>query len=134
MSQGKAGKVLFSLSRSALGDFIVGAAFGKFSGLLPVKRIKETDKVIAFWHPRPSWEKHILIVPKKPIKSLLELTAADFEYIDEVYRVASQIVLELGLEEAGYSIICNGGRRQEVHQLHFHLTSGALLNEPANGE
>jgi histidine triad (HIT) family protein len=131
----KGSKVLFSLSKSALGGLIVGLAFGKFSGLLPIKRVKETDKVVAFWHPRPSWEKHILIVPKKPIKNLPALIEADYGYVDEVYRVANAIVQELGgWEKEGYSIICNGGSRQEVHQLHFHLVSGALLDTPKTDE
>jgi histidine triad (HIT) family protein len=133
MGSEKTTQRLFTLSKTALGDFIVGLAFGKLSSLLPVKRVMETDKVIAFWHPSPSFEKHILIVPKKPIKGILDLTAADFDIMTEVYTVTGQIVRDLGLDEAGYSLICNGGKRQEVHQLHFHLTSGTLLTH-ANSE
>ena len=129
MSLDKARKAAFSLSKSSIGDLLVGLAFGKFSNLLPVDRVKETDKVIAFWHPRPCWEKHILIVPKKPIKSVQDLTGVDSEYLFEMYAIANEIAVELGMEPEGYSIICNGGSRQEVHQLHFHLVSGAEVRE-----
>lgn len=117
-------KQLFSLAKSPLGDLIVGLTFGKFSKLLPVKRIVDNDKVIAFWHPKPFYEKHILIVPKKSIKMLTAIGEEDLPYIDEVYRVAKQIVNDLDWEKEGYSLITNGGSRQEVNQLHFHLYSG----------
>jgi histidine triad (HIT) family protein len=120
-------KKLFSLAKTPLGDLIVGIAFGKFSKLLPVKRIKETTKVIAFWHPKPFWEKHILIIPKKQIKNITSLKYEDGEYLYEVFKVAGEIINELGWEKEGYSLLANGGKRQEVNQLHFHLHSGKQI-------
>lgn len=120
-------KSLFSLAKTPVGDFIVGIAFGKFSKFLPVKKLKETDRVIAFWHPKPFWEKHILIVPKKPIKKLTSLKEEDLPYIEEVFRVAKDLVKELGWEKEGYTLLVNGGKRQEINQLHFHLASGKEL-------
>ncbi len=120
-------KKLFSLAKTSLGDIMVGIAFGKFSNLLPVRRIKETGKVIAFWHPKPFWEKHILIIPKKQIRNLTSLKYEDGEYLYEVFKVAGEIVKELGWEKEGYSLLANGGRRQEVNQLHFHLNSGKQI-------
>lgn len=117
-------KLLFSLAKSPVGDLIVGTAFGRLSGLLPVTRVKETDKVIAFWHPKPFWKKHILLVPKKAIKSLTGLKEEDYAYIMEIYRVAKEIVEEFNWVDTGYTILANGGARQEVNQVHFHLCSG----------
>ena len=121
------GKKLFALAKTPLGDLIVGLAFGKFSKLLPVKKIKETDLVIAFWHPKPFWEKHILIVPKRSIKNITSISNEDGTYIYEVFRIATEIVTEFGWEKEGYTLLTNGGKRQEVNQLHFHLASGAKL-------
>lgn len=123
----KTSSKLFSLAKTPLGDLIVGLAFEKFSNLLPVKRIIETDKVIAFWHPKPFWEKHILIIPKKPIKKLTSLKKEDYIYISEVLEVAKQLVNDLGWEKSGYTLLANGGNRQEVNQLHFHLNSGKQI-------
>ena len=117
-------KKLFALAKTPIGDLIIGAAFERLSKLLPVKRVRETDKVLAFWHPTPSWEKHILIVPKKAIKKLTALREEDLEYIEDVFRAAKEIVVELEWEKGGYTLLANGGDRQEVNQLHFHLTSG----------
>lgn len=118
---------IFDLSKSPIGDLIIGLAFGKLSRLLPVKRVKETDKVIAFWHPKPFWEKHIVLVPKKAIRSLTSLTASDVPYISQIYLLAKEIVLELGWDQDGYTILVNGGNRQEVGQIHFHLQSGKQI-------
>lgn len=120
-------KKLFFLAKTPLGDLMVGIAFGKMSKLLPVKKIKETDKVVAFWHPKPFWEKHILIVPKKAIKNIQSIRKEDQEYLFEIYNIASQIVKEQGWEKKGYTIVSNGGARQEVNQLHFHLSSGKKI-------
>lgn len=118
-------KQLFKLVKTPLGDLIVGIAFGTpLSKLLPVKRIKETDKVLAFWHPKPFWQQHILLVPKKPIKSITSLKTEDYPYIEEIYKTAKEIVEELGWNKTEYTILTNGGNRQEVNQIHFHLNSG----------
>lgn len=119
-------KKLFALAKTPLGDLIIGIAFRRLSKLLPVKRIKETDKVIAFWHPKPYWEKHILLVPKKAIKKITLIKEEDLEYIDEIYKTVGEIVEELGWEKEGYTLLTNGGNRQEVNQLHFHLASGNI--------
>jgi histidine triad (HIT) family protein len=123
----KVGKYAFAAAKSPLGDLIVGLALGKFSKLLSVKRIEDTNKAIAFWHPKPFWEKHILIVTKKPIKKITELKYGDMKYVNECFKVTKKIAIDLKLEEKGYTLIANGGSRQGVNQLHFHLTSGEEL-------
>lgn len=120
-------KSLFALAKTPVGDLIVGLAFQKLSDLLPIKRIRETDKVIAFWHPKPFWEKHILIVPKRAIKGISTLTEDGMPYVEEIFRAAREIVKDLGWEKDGYTLLANGGSRQEVNQLHFHLSSGPRL-------
>lgn len=124
----KISKALFHVAQSPLGDLIVGIAFGRLSSILPVNRVKENEFVIAFWHPRPSWEKHILLVPKKQIRSITSTSEDDRRYISEVYRMAKEVVLELGWDKSGYTILANGGDRQDVHQIHFHLCSGSEVS------
>lgn len=120
-------KKLFALAKSPIGDLIVGLAFGKLSRVLPVKRLKETGKVIAFWHPKPTYEKHILIVPKKAINKFSSLSQKDIEYVNEIFLIAKDLVDSLGLENNGYTLLTNGDKKQEVNQLHFHLISGKRI-------
>ncbi len=115
--------LLFKISKSKIGDLIAGIAFGKLSKLLPVDKILENDKAVAFWHPKPLYRTHILIVPKKAIKNISLIQKEDLDYIAECYSLITKIVNKLELEKIGYSITTNGGNKQEVNQIHFHLYS-----------
>ncbi len=119
---------LLTLARSPLGLLIVGIAFGHCSKILPVNRVYETDKVLAFKHPKPHYEEHILIVPKKAIKSLHTTTKTeDQPYLAEIFHVAQKILEDNNLKNRPYQLIINGGTRQEVPQLHLHLGIGESL-------
>lgn len=96
-----------------------------FSGLVPVQKIKETENVLAFFHTKPTWTTHVVIVPKEHISSLLELD--DLEIIKEIFGVAQSLINELGLDKTNFKLITNGGQFQESDHLHFHLVSGKPL-------
>ena len=93
------------------------------SFVIPVHRLRETDTLLAFEHPKPSYPVHILIVPKKAIASLLHITAADTPFMTDVFETVQSLVTEYQLETGGYRLICNGGAYQDVPPLHFHLVS-----------
>ena len=114
---------LFSLARGRLGGVLIRRAFAALSFALPVKRLRETKTLIAFPHPRPSYPFHILIVPKKALGGLGDLGPADAEFLQDLFATVHSLVGEYGLDEAGYRLIANGGKYQEVAQLHFHLVA-----------
>ena len=91
---------------------------------IPVNRLRETDTLLAFHHPRPSYSTHILIVPKRMLHSLADLKAEDQDFLTDVFRVSQGLVDEFDLANKGYRLIVNGGKYQDVPQLHFHLVSG----------
>lgn len=96
-----------------------------FSGKVKVKKVKETNNILAFYHTKPSWTTHIVIVPKKHIPTLLDLK--DKNLIEEIFEVAKQIIKEDNLEKTNFKIITNGGKFQDSKHLHFHLVSGNPL-------
>jgi histidine triad (HIT) family protein len=67
----------------------------------------------------------ILIVPKKGIRRLTDITEKDSALLVDIFQTVTSIVDELGIEQQGYRLITNGGEYQEVQQLHFHLVSGS---------
>jgi histidine triad (HIT) family protein len=91
---------------------------------IPVNRLRETETLIAFYHPRPSYPVHILIVPKKSISGLTAIGQDDAVFLDELFSTVAGLVSELELDPVGYRLIANGGQYQEIPQLHFHLVSG----------
>jgi histidine triad (HIT) family protein len=110
-------------ARSKIGRLLVGTVFAHMNTFLPVNRLYETDTLIAFYHPQPSYAVHILLVPKKAVARVIDLTEIDHEFLLDVFRTVQILVNKLSLAESGYRLILNGGAYQEVPQLHFHLVS-----------
>ena len=119
---------LLHLARSHLVGWLIGWIFAHMSFVIPGKRLRETDTLIAFPHPNPSYPVHILLVPKKAAKSLIDLDDTDGEFLADLFRIVQDLVEEMDLEITGYHLIVNGGKYQEVQQLHFHLVSGDPLD------
>lgn len=96
-----------------------------FSNKVKVNKIKETESILAFHHTKPSYELHIVIVPKEHVTELTDLENIDL--IKEVFEIAKEIILKEGLNETNYRIITNGGSFQDSKHLHFHLVSGGKI-------
>jgi histidine triad (HIT) family protein len=118
------GRALFWFARSSAGGAVAGWSFAHASGAIPVTRLLETDSVIAFRHPQPSYAVHILIVPKQRIPTLLDLHDRNMRVVGDVIAVTQRLVRDLDLSDKGYRLQVNGGVYQDVRQLHFHLISG----------
>lgn len=88
---------------------------------IPVQRLRETETLMAFHHPKPSYPFHVLLVPKKSILSLKDLDATDTALLSDLYSTVQTLVDEFQLP--AYRLIVNGGEYQDFPQLHFHLVS-----------
>lgn len=89
---------------------------------IAVNVVKETQNVLAFYHTKPSWTLHIVIIPKSHVTRLADVE--DMNLVREIFEVARQIILENKLQDTNYKIITNGGSFQDSQHLHFHLVSG----------
>lgn len=115
------------LKSSPAAQKVLGWGFEHLSFLIPAKRLKETASLVAFVHPKPCYEVHILIVPKKALPSLMDVQDSDADFLADLVKTTQELVKELDLEQKGYRLIVNGGANQDIPQLHFHLVSGASL-------
>lgn len=118
---------MMRLARSPLGRLLAGWIFANMSFAIPVKRLYETESLVAFYHPRPAYPIHILIIPKKAIASLAELKPGEdfcITFLSDLIACTQSLVDRLKLVEPGFRLITNGGKYQDVAQLHFHLVSG----------
>jgi histidine triad (HIT) family protein len=109
--------------RTRLFAFLLPWLLTHMTFALPVNRLHETPTLLAFHHPKPSYPLHILLVPKRDLKSLTELRSADSDFLNELFQTVKMLVERFNLEEHGYRLIANGGRYQEIPHLHFHLIS-----------
>ena len=100
---------------------LIGWVFAHMSFAIPVKRLRETDSLMAFHHPKPSYPFHVLLVPKKSVKSLMDFDSKDSAFLTELYSTVQSLVEEFHL--TAFRLIVNGGEYQDFPQLHFHLIS-----------
>ena len=114
---------LLALARSRVGRNLVHWAFRYMTVALPIARLRETDTLVAFHHPRPAYPLHILLVPKKPLGSLADLGMEDSAFLADLFQTVRSLVAEFDLEQRGYRLMVNGGKYQEVAHLHFHLVT-----------
>lgn len=100
-------------------------------GEIPSTKVYEDEEILAFKDINPAAPIHILVIPKKHIKSLVELEKEDEILIGKIYTVINKIAEEQGVKEKGYRVIVNCGKDggQEVEHLHFHLLAGKPLGE-----
>jgi histidine triad (HIT) family protein len=99
---------------------------------IPAKIIYEDDLCLAFHDVTPQAPTHVLIIPKKEIRSMAEVTPKDKELLGHMMLKSSEIAAQLGVAEQGYRLVVNtnswGG--QSVYHLHIHLLSGRPLKSP----
>jgi len=93
------------------------------SFIIPVEKLRETPSMVAFFHPSPNYPFHVLLVPKRSYRSLMDLPSQDEDFIHDLFEQTQSLVREFGLEKTGYRLIANGGTYQEAPILHFHLIS-----------
>lgn len=93
---------------------------------IPAAIVFENEQVIAFKDIKPVAPIHILVLPKKEIPTLNDISFEDKELIGEVFLTIAKIAKDLGVAQDGYRVIanCNSYGGQEVFHLHYHLLAG----------
>ncbi|MEY4394092.1 MAG: histidine triad nucleotide-binding protein [Gemmataceae bacterium] len=98
---------------------------------IPAKLIHEDDLCIAFHDIHPQAPTHILIIPKKEIRTHDDIGEEDEKTLGRMHIVAKKIASQLGLKD-GYRLVlnCNEHGGQTVPHLHMHLLGGRHLSWP----
>lgn len=95
----------------------------------PADIVYEDDLCLAFRDIAPQAPTHILVIPKKEIRSLHDISPEDQSLIGHIHLKICEIAKEQGLEENGYRVVTNIGDHagQVVFHLHFHILGGQPL-------
>jgi histidine triad (HIT) family protein len=98
---------------------------------IPAKIAYEDDLCVAFHDVRPQAPTHVLIIPRKEIRTLDETTPDDLKLLGHLQLVAVKLAKQLGLTE-GYRLVinCNEDGGQTVPHLHLHLLGGRHMAWP----
>ena len=94
--------------------------------------VYEDDRVVAFNDINAQAPTHVLVVPRRHIASLNDLTEDDDQIVGEVVRRAAAIAKAKGVSESGFRAVFNTNREagQTVFHIHLHLIGGRTMHWP----
>ena len=100
------------------------------AGKIPSEIIYQDEELIAFRDINPQAPTHLLIIPRKHIPSLAQLSQAELPLIGRMVTVANKLAKDEGIVETGYRLVVNYGEwgGQVVPHLHMHLLGGRRLS------
>jgi histidine triad (HIT) family protein len=99
---------------------------------IPAKVIYEDDLTLAFEDINPQAPVHVLVIPKKHLSTLLDMTAADDALMAHIFHVANKIAQDRGVADSGFRVVanCNPESGQTVYHIHFHVLGGRHMHWP----
>jgi histidine triad (HIT) family protein len=102
------------------------------AGEIPASKVYEDDEVFAFNDINPQAPLHVLLVPKRHIATMNDLSPGDEALVGVLVRRAAAIAAEKGYADRGYRTVfnCNAEAGQTVFHLHLHLLAGRVLGWP----
>lgn len=97
------------------------------SGKIEVRKVIETDNVLAYHHTRPFYPVHIVAIPKRHISSLITLQDSDNDLLLEIIGVIKQVAAQVTGEYGACRVSTNLGNYQDSKHLHWHISYGEPL-------
>jgi len=102
------------------------------AGEIPAAIVYQDDTVVAFKDINPQAPLHLLLVPRKHVATLNDLSAEDDALVGSLLRRAAALAKEHGYHGRGYRTVfnTNGEAGQTVFHIHLHLLAGRGLTWP----
>jgi len=99
------------------------------SGEIQSDILYRDEQAVAFHDVNPKAPVHLLVVPRKHIESVAELTEDEALILGHLVIVANRLAREAGISEKGYRLVVNCGPHggQVVPHLHLHLLGGRQM-------
>jgi len=96
------------------------------SGKLAKDFLYESEQIVVFQDIRPAAPVHLLIVPRRHIRSVNDLTPDDRDIVADMFMVAKEMAVKASVSTSGYKLLFNveKGGGQEIFHLHLHLIGG----------
>lgn len=99
---------------------------------IPAQIAYEDEHVLAFNDINPQAPEHLLIIPKKHISTLNDLSSEDTFTVGHMVQTGQKLANQLGHGDNGYRLVmnCNQHGGQTVFHIHLHLLAGRQLDWP----
>ena len=102
------------------------------AGEIPGSFLYQDERLVVLRDINPQAPTHALVIPRRHISTLNDLTPEDDALVGEMTRRAAAIAREHGHSEQGYRTVfnCNAGAGQTVFHIHLHVLGGRTLGWP----
>ena len=102
------------------------------NGEIPSKKLYEDDELLAFHDVNPQAPVHFLVIPKRHIRNIMELTPDDSALLGRLLFKAQELAVENGCADKGarFVVNCKSHGGQTVDHLHCHVLGGRFLAWP----
>jgi len=97
---------------------------------IPAQIAYEDDAYIVIHDISPQAPVHVLVIPKRRIATLNDLTPADSDLLAGMFLVAAKVMRSLGHSDYRTVFNCGPGAQQTVFHLHLHVLAGRKFNWP----
>ena len=97
---------------------------------IPAKIEHEDERYVAIHDISPQAPVHLLVIPKKVIPTLNDLTPADAELVGGMFLLAKQLMNALGHRDYRTVFNCGRGAQQSVFHIHLHVLAGRAFTWP----
>lgn len=102
------------------------------NGDIPATILYQDEDVIAFEDIMPKAPTHFLVIPKRHISTLNDLTDEDAQLVGKLPIVAAKVAKQIGISDDGYRVVmnCNEMGGQTVYHIHMHVLGGRAMTWP----
>ena len=91
------------------------------SGKIEIRKVFEDERVLAFHHPHPTAEIHVVVIPKQHIAGLLDPLALDGALLTSMLSAVQHCAHSLGLDKTGFYIRANAAAPGVTPHMHWHI-------------
>jgi histidine triad (HIT) family protein len=101
------------------------------NGTIPSSKVYEDADVVAFEDIHPMAPVHVIVIPKKHIPTLLDVTAENMNAVNAMVKAAREVARIKGIDKRGFRTVinCNEEGGQVIFHLHMHVLGGKKLKD-----
>ncbi len=101
-------------------------------GEIPARMVKQDPDAIVLEDLEPQAPVHLLVVPRRHLATLNDLTPQDDALVGRLFRLAAEVARERGVAEPGWRAVVNVNRdgNQAVFHVHLHVLGGRPMRWP----
>jgi histidine triad (HIT) family protein len=91
------------------------------TGKLEVSMVWEDERVLAFHHPHPQDEIHVVVIPKDHVTSILDPLALNADLLVSMLLAVQKTARLLKLDETGFYVRINAAAPGVTPHMHWHI-------------